>query len=301
MALTRITKNTGWCSVARKNNNDRLDEDRLNDEDTSPDIAFKGFEKATPQQLARLRIRHAGATSDLADTDLEKKEDLGEYEMDIQIARDARQSVLDLLFGLVKRIWAPTEYDNLRSARFNHCLSCAGTALFRKFQEVQQDVMLATEHARETPNADNFVALESARLQRKIVATEVVMAHATREGKTEEYNEASASHEEFTRCSEQLGEISGRMVSMSELEKKELLAESFGEHWTEYQKGHLTADKPGEHVSVRQAASRGGIDQPFIQTLKDLFSAAGRFLTGNTSSPETASQTRRVQPQLINN
>lgn len=121
------------------------------------------------------------------------------------------------------------------------------------------------------------------------------MHGAAKTGKPGDYNAAKIDKDQLVQFDRKLKELQDQLAGKTESEKQAILQKAFPVLWEQYKLGNLTQAQMGG--AARPSQDLGGIAQPFIQTLKDLFAAAGRVLYGDSNSDWSQPAGQKSPPQ----
>jgi hypothetical protein len=269
-------------------------------------IPFVGIVTATPEQLLYVEENGNGIQSSLVpqspmDGMGRKKGDREHWKAHHHHGCDDELSeILDYIVSFITpflRSAVAAGYDNICShcSKFYGYFQAAGMALNHKWNAAGKRMDEAAAEARKSPDAGNFLELQRAHLQKMTVGTEIIMHGAAKTGKTADYHAAKTDRDQLIQFDQKLKDLQDRLADKTESEKEAILQQAFPGLWDQYKLGNLTQAEMGG--TVRPSQDLGGIAQPFIQTLKDLFAAAGQVLCPNSNGDWSEQAGQKNQPQ----
>ena len=190
-------------------------------------------------------------------------------------------------------------YDTICSScsKFYGYFQMADKKMLDQWNEASARMDTATASARKSPDADNFLDLQRAHLQKMTVGTEIIMHGAAKTGKPDDYKAAQTDNGQLVQFNQKLKDLQDQLAGKTESEKETILQQAFPDLWEQYKLGNLTQAQMGGTAVPSQ--DLGGIAEPFLQTLKDLFAVAGRVLYGDPNSDWSQSAGQKSQPQPL--
>ena len=268
-------------------------------------IPFIGIVTATPEQLLYIEENGNGIQSSLVPQSRMDGMNLKHGDREYWKAHHHRWSdelndIVDFIantFMPFLRSVVAAGYDAICSScsKFYGYFQAAGATLHDKWNVASAGMEAAAASARKAPDADNFVGLQRAHLQKMAVGTEIIMHGAAKIGKPDDYNAAKTDNDQLVQFDRKLKELQDQLAGKTESEKETILQQAFPDLWEQYKLGNLTQAQMGG--AARPSQDLGGIAEPFLQTLKDLFAAAGRVLYGDSNSDWSQPAGQKSPPQ----
>ncbi len=160
-------------------------------------------------------------------------------------------------------------YDNISSAcsKFFNYFQMRTPELDHEWNTASAHMDAATASAKKSPDADNFIALQRAHLQKMTVGTEIIMHGAAKTGKTDDYKAAQTDNGQLKDFDQKLADLQEQLAGKSESDKEYILQQAFPEMWDQYKAGDLAGAQigwlrhafpgPGRHSPALFADAQG--------------------------------------------